>query len=286
MGHIMCNKGTWIKNMKSDDKITGFYQVDAHQQDNIITLIDISGKADAYVCTGEKTAQFIGQTVWVSGMVMKNECNAKYIKLHAIITAISWVGNPFSLISPNQPYHRLAMQLFRHLESIHDDELKQCIEMTFSQYDLLSKFMTAPASLHHHHAYRGGLATHTCEVLNIASTMGAMLSPDEYALVMTACFLHDIGKVLEYAGGNRYLSKRGALLGHEITMLEIITPIANRIWSFGDPKRLMLLHLLTAKPAPQWTGIRQPRVNLVSLIRFADSWSAKGQQYAQNNFGH
>jgi len=51
-------------------------------------------------------------------------------------------------------------------------------EMAFSQYDLLFKFMIAPASLHHHHAYNGGLAAHTCEVLNIASTMGTMLSLD------------------------------------------------------------------------------------------------------------
>jgi len=137
-------------------------------------------------------------------------------------------------------------------------------EMALSQYDLLSKFMIAPASLHHH-AYNGGLAMHTCEVLNIASTMGTMLSPDEYGLVMTACFLHDIGKVLKYAGGNRSLSKRGSLLGHEVTMLEIITPIADRIWSFGDPKRLMLLHLLTAKPAPKWTVIRHQEATLYRL---------------------
>jgi len=271
--------------MKADDKITGFYQAGKSIRTNMITLMDVSGKADAYVLHNERLKSFIGKIVWASGVVILSENNS-CVELHSTISTVAWTGNPFALVSPDQPHHELAMRLFRHVESIHDNELKQCIEMVFSKYDLLSGFMTAPASLHHHHAYKGGLAMHTCEVLDVASSMRRMLSPEEYSLVMSACFLHDIGKILEYAGGNRYLSKRGSLLGHEVTMLEIITPIANRIWSFGDPKRLMLLHLLTAKPAPKWTGIRQPRVNLVSLIRFADSWSAKGQEYAQNNFGN
>lgn len=62
------------------------------------------------------------------------------------------------------------------------------------------KFVTQFGSQGKHHAYEGGLAAHTFEVVNYAMQMGKMFPP-EFAnpdVILTAAIYHDYMKVEEY----------------------------------------------------------------------------------------
>lgn len=59
------------------------------------------------------------------------------------------------------------------------------------------KFSEAPASLSHHHAYTGGLAEHTLEVLRYLNPWTVVLKPNVDVLI-TAAVWHDYMKIREY----------------------------------------------------------------------------------------
>jgi 3'-5' exoribonuclease len=60
------------------------------------------------------------------------------------------------------------------------------------------KFAQAPASIKHHHAYTGGLAEHTLEVLRYLETMIVMFPEANKDVLITAAVWHDYLKVREY----------------------------------------------------------------------------------------
>jgi 3'-5' exoribonuclease len=66
-------------------------------------------------------------------------------------------------------------------------------------YDVIDdpRFSEAPASLSHHHAYTGGPAVHTLEVLRYLNAMTVVLKPNLDVLI-TAAVWHDYMKVREY----------------------------------------------------------------------------------------
>jgi len=270
----MCDKGTWVSQIKADTMVRGFFRLELDSGSRP-SLADASGRVPLSAGQNIDIEALLGRVNWISGHVLGSQ--QLKVQVMAALPAIRWTGNPFALIDPSVPGYRVTGNLCRHVQHIQDQEIKHLIEAFFGEVPLLHAFMTAPASLRHHHAYPGGLAIHTCETMDVAHRMSSDLSPEDHALVMAACLLHDAGKAFEYTGNQKYLSRRGSLLGHELTLLELLAPVADRIWSFGHPKRLMLLHLLTAKPAPQWTGIRHPRSRLVSIVRFADRWSAEAE---------
>jgi 3'-5' exoribonuclease len=62
------------------------------------------------------------------------------------------------------------------------------------------RFGVAPASLSHHHAYTGGLAEHTLEVLRYLNAQTVVFPNVNIDVLITAAVWHDYMKVREYTG--------------------------------------------------------------------------------------
>ena len=90
--------------------------------------------------------------------------------------------------------------------------------------DRLKGFLTAPASLCHHHARPGGLLEHSLDCVQrvLAQAQGDAVV-NRHVLTFVA-LLHDVGKALEYVTTpDRHpgkLSVRGQLIGHKLSSLE------------------------------------------------------------------
>ena len=260
----MCSKGAWVSEIQPGAPFAGFF-LTRKRNDRRLIISDSSGCMSLRL--GRDVAIEAGGLAWVSARLDEERGRGDV----SAVPVACWTGNPFAFVEPDVPGHGAARTLHGQVESIRDHEQRRLVEAFFSDRAFLRAFMSAPASLRHHHAWAGGLAAHTVEVVDMACRAASGLNQPHRDMVMTACLLHDAGKAYEYAGGGRCLSRRGALLGHEVTLLEMLAPVADRIWSAGHPKRLMMLHLLTARPAPKWTGIRHPRTQLVSIVHFADN---------------
>ncbi|RMG50011.1 MAG: HD domain-containing protein, partial [Gammaproteobacteria bacterium] len=267
-GASMCEKGIWVSDIKPDLGFSGFFLTRCRAAARAM-LLDSSGTIELPLSDGTRLDS--GRLVWISSRPVQDGHRPPII---SALPVQKWSGNPFAFIEPDLPGYPSAKSLHDHIEHIADPEIRQLLYAFFGDRQLLRAFMKAPASIRHHHAWPGGLATHTLETLDMASRITTDLRQGESDLVTAACLLHDAGKAYEYTAGGTRLSRRGDLLGHEVTLLELLSPALDSIWERGHPKRLLLLHLLTAKPAPRWTGIRHPRTRLVSLVRFADQWSA------------
>jgi 3'-5' exoribonuclease len=75
------------------------------------------------------------------------------------------------------------------------------------------KFLTWPAAIGYHHAYEGGLLTHTCEVaelaLHIASGMSHTDRGVKRDILLAAALWHDWGKTREYIEVETYAARDG-----------------------------------------------------------------------------
>jgi len=272
----MCSKGSWVRDMTATMSFSGFFRLSRERADAPLMLSDASGSIRAIPNDGLQVNHMLGKVVFASGLAEHMNPASRNVRVVAAIPAIRWTGNPFALAEGNPARIDTVRRLAWHVEHIRDASLRRLIGDVFADHAMVKPFLRMPASLSHHHAFPGGLACHTLEVMDIAEPITQQLDQYEHDMVMTACLLHDAGKSFEYQQSGKWLSARGKFLGHEITLLELLAPVADRIWSRGDPKRIMIFHLLTAKPAPQWTGIRHPRTRLVNILRFADRWSIEG----------
>ena len=80
---------------------------------------------------------------------------------------------------------------------------------------LMERFRTAPAAIALHHAYLGGLLEHTLSVMELGLATVGRYPELNRDLMLTALFLHDMGKTseLDYEISFKY-SDEGRLLGH------------------------------------------------------------------------
>lgn len=74
--------------------------------------------------------------------------------------------------------------------------------LRFTCYEVLDepRFAQAPASISHHHAYTGGLAEHTLEVLRYLNAQTVVFPEANTDVLITAAVWHDALKVQEYVG--------------------------------------------------------------------------------------
>ncbi|WP_176958143.1 HD domain-containing protein [Mariprofundus sp. KV] len=213
----MCDKGIWIKDIHPNLLFQGFFHM-KHDHSQIL-LADASGSIHADLEDHRYLQGLSGNIIWVSGRATTS-IDGDSINILSLLPTERWTGNPFALTDPKLPGFKHSSALYHHVQSIQDQDLRRLVDILFADTGLMRGFMSAPASLKHHHAFPGGLAKHTLETLDMASQICATLSKEEHALVISACLLHDAGKAFEYSCNQKYLSQRGYLLGHEITLLE------------------------------------------------------------------
>lgn len=128
----------------------------------------------------------------------------------------------------------------------------------------LKGFVSAPASMQHHHAYVGGLLTHSVDCAQRALRLAQGDTTVDPHILSFVAVLHDVGKAQEYLvrpnGCGWTLSQRGALIGHKLTALEWLA--AARVLTaktIPESVAMTVYHALTATYAPDYVGLRSPR---------------------------
>lgn len=86
------------------------------------------------------------------------------------------------------------MNLLNHISQIKNLELHNACEVLLSY----PEFLEAPAALHFHHSYRGGLLAHTLEVTELALRMAEAHPQVNTDVLIAAALWHDLAKIYEY----------------------------------------------------------------------------------------
>ncbi|MDD3593207.1 MAG: HDIG domain-containing protein [Candidatus Gastranaerophilales bacterium] len=92
-------------------------------------------------------------------------------------------------------------ELFTHLTGVIDliknDGYRLALKELYLEYEDLLKI--APAAKNNHHNYVGGLIEHISECVCIAkANFDCFIRPVDEDLIITACLMHDFGKIFEY----------------------------------------------------------------------------------------
>ncbi|MDC9725362.1 MAG: TraI domain-containing protein [Gammaproteobacteria bacterium] len=146
--------------------------------------------------------------------------------------------------------------------------LRQFINSVFSCDDIALAFFQLPASREHHHAYPGGLAEHSLEVVTIVQHSLWQVSQDEYWLTIVAALFHDIGKLKVFKrGGDK--TATGFVLDHDALTLEILAEPLRTLDNIWPDGAIALRYLLTkaAKTA-------RPLMPCALAIEYADKMSS------------
>jgi len=153
-------------------------------------------------------------------------------------------------------------------DGIGHDALWWALEHTFRIPEILYRYWDCPASLRHHHAYAGGLATHS---LDMAKRVAATFNDKPYLkdLAVVVALLHDVGKIWSYNGEG--LTREARYVGHEILGFKRLDRVFDRIEE-GWPKIAWQLRGLLwggrwAKSIPEVEAVRR-------VIRSLDGFDA------------
>ncbi len=150
-----------------------------------------------------------------------------------------------------------------------DPALKRFICNVFQDSEIRQKFITAPASIRHHHAYPGGLVVHSVEVAWQVLLQLQVPARERYIGVVAGLF-HDIGKIRTLST-EMTRTDLGQLVDHERLTLDVLSSPLQSLKTENMEAYLVLANLLSWKPS----GRNQiPEFVIYESIRMADRVSA------------
>ena len=144
---------------------------------------------------------------------------------------------------------RDASEMWAELQAIiaglGNPNLRELLQLVFSDAALAEMYRMAPAAKNIHHACRGGLIEHVLSLCALAKLTASHYKEIDLDLVLAGAILHDIGKVneLSYARSFGY-SADGQLLGHIILGLRLLNGAFEKLPAFPHKLRTLLEHLI------------------------------------------
>jgi len=153
---------------------------------------------------------------------------------------------------------------------------------------LMNQFLTAPAGISMHHAYRRGLVTHCLEVVNTArSVASSYADPDvkiDMGILLTAALFHDVGKLLEYTTNELGLftgfSVNGHLQGHSFIGAAMLNSILHK--KVDKDRLTVLTHcLISHHGKPEWGAAVPPKTVEAMILHHCDMLSSGLVRYTE-----
>jgi 3'-5' exoribonuclease len=153
-------------------------------------------------------------------------------------------------------------------------------------------FYRTPAALKHHHAYTGGLAVHTKEVLDYGLAIGAQFPAFNRDVFITAALWHDYAKTVEYVEAEdlseqdrEMLSRCGldwrrsglpeATHGHILTGAQWCYYHARQHGVLASDRDAVIHCILSHHGRKDWGSPVEPATLEATILHHADLMSAK-----------
>ncbi|MGI6781245.1 MAG: HD domain-containing protein [Acholeplasmataceae bacterium] len=164
----------------------------------------------------------------------------------------------------------------KYLEKIENEAIFNITKSIYEEYK--NKFYIHPAATKFHHAYIGGLAYHTLNMLRIAESMLKIYDYMSSDLLYSGIILHDIAKTLEITGVDGEYTNEGLLLGHIVMGVSKIDEVADKL-NYSDLEEVLLLkHMIVSHHGQMNFGSpKRPQIAEALMLWFIDSIDSKFQ---------
>ncbi len=195
--------------------------------------------------------------------------NIPRVDLHAIeATGFKRAGDVVRLIPQSIcPLPQLLPELQTAISRITLPALRQFVEAVLADDSIAFSFVSAPASLNHHHNYPGGLLKHSLECYQMVERQHGFRR-ESYELGLISSLFHDIGKVLTLTH-NMIRTSLGGSADHDKLTLELLRPYLAQLeqsWPAGAQELRYLLTWKVKRPVP--------RYNMADVVACSDRLSA------------
>ena len=135
----------------------------------------------------------------------------------------------------------------RHIVSEIDNEHVKKLLESFANDDefMMKRYSQAPAGKTWHHDFVGGLLEHVLSLIAMSKTIQQSHPELNLDLLIAACILHDIGKVVEYKITTAIeITTEGRLFGHLSIGYFMVAQRISEMSDFPDDLRLRILHMI------------------------------------------
>jgi 3'-5' exoribonuclease len=265
-------KGTVMMIMEADRRLTR-----ARAPFVSMRLSDDTGTINAvrWGATPEDEERLIKGRVIVAQGAVKDYLNQPQLTLEAYAV----VEDPnYAELLPRARYNieNVIGSVEDLLATIKDEHLMHLVDDIWDLEDFRKDFSTAPAAIGMHHAYIGGLAVHTLEVMmatnDMASRVGPLVNRD---LALAGAFLHDIGKAWEYDWKTGLsLTTLGKLLGHIFLGAKYVDALLHEQGPHKDNQKLV--HIILAHHGKlEWGSPVTPKTPEAVIVHQADMISSR-----------
>lgn len=156
-----------------------------------------------------------------------------------------------------------------------EEPYRHLLTTFFTDPDFVTQFKAAPAAMHRHQNYIGGLLEHTLNVARLCQRIYELHPSLDYGLLMAGALLHDIGKIREFEVTTAIdVSEEGMLLGHITIGAQML---CDRMQRLDVPRRvqLKLLHIILSHHGKKEYGSpKVPQFPEAYAVYFADHTDA------------
>jgi len=176
---------------------------------------------------------------------------------------------------PRSPHNipEMIKTIRDRLAGVKNQWLQKLVNLFLNDPEFMDRFARAPGGKLWHHAYLGGLVEHTLSVIKLVEFFIQHYHPQVNGdLLLTAAFLHDIGKIEEFSTmGFINYSTRGRLLGHITIGSNMVMEKLSQIEAFPESLQQQLLHCILSHHGQKERGSPVVPMTLEALIlNFAD----------------
>ena len=158
-----------------------------------------------------------------------------------------------------------------------EEPYRTLLHSFFGDSEFSKEFKKAPAAMHRHQNYVGGLLEHTLNVAKICERIHDIHPRLDYNLLITGALLHDIGKTREMKVSTAIdISEEGMLLGHITIGADMLKENIKKLEEFPERMKLKLIHIILSHHGRlEYGSPKTPQFPEAHAVYFADEVDAK-----------
>ena len=246
---------TWVEKIDADTRVSGCYLVKSKRLSTTrngnpflsLILADKTGELPAKVWDRAESLsdlfregdiiEIAGQTATYQGQIQLTVSELR---------PSSETPDP-DIFVETSPFDTPGMMrsLRMILNQVGDIHLKALIDGFWKDPKFMGLFKNAPAAKNFHHNYLGGLLEHTLSVCRLAALAADHFSSLNKDLLITAAFLHDVGKTQEFSWHMKIdYTDAGRLVGHLVLGVSLVDEKLRPLKDFPSELAIRLRHLI------------------------------------------
>lgn len=277
----------WIKDLRDGDRVAGRYLArdkrmgTTQRGDPFLTIVltDRTGEVEAKVWeeAGRLSALFHpGDILEVDGSV--GSYRGRVQVTVSGLKVFDGEADPATFLeTASRDASEMMASLRQILKEVKNPHLKSLTDRILSDKGIISLFKKAPAAKNFHHNYLGGLLEHTLSVCQMTLKVTEHYPHLDKDLLLTAAFLHDIGKIRELRSDSQIdYTDEGRLLGHLVLGVETVDDTLRGFRGFPEELLMRLKHLILSHHGQfEFGSPKRPKFLEAFALHLIDDLDAK-----------